>query len=62
MNFKIVVAIVAGAILSMATSVWSQGCIQVIVCDQYGNSYPTPCAFADAQKQNSDLVESSCPQ
>lgn len=62
MNLKIVFTII-GIILSMATSVWSQDiCAQVIVCDQYGKQYSTPCTFADAQKNNPDLKETPCTQ
>lgn len=57
MNFKIVLAII-GIVLSMAASAWS--CPQVIVCDQYGNEYRTPCEFADAQRENPDLQETPC--
>lgn len=60
MNFKLALAII-GVLLSMAASVQSGGgCAQVIVCDQYGNEYSTPCAFAEAQRENPDLVETNC--
>lgn len=58
MNINIVLAII-GLVLSMAASVWP--CIQVIVCDQYGTEYGTPCDFADAQRDNPDLEEAPCP-
>lgn len=61
MNFKIALAII-GVLLSMAASTLAGDfCAQVIVCDQYGNEYPTPCAFAEAKRQNPDLEETSCP-
>lgn len=61
MNFKIAFAII-GVMLSLAASAWSQDmCIQVIVCDQYGNKYNTPCVFAAAQKKNPELVLTACP-
>lgn len=60
MNFKIALAII-GVILSLAASVRSGGeCAQVIVCDQYGNEYRTPCEFAAARRQNPDLEEGPC--
>lgn len=62
MNFKIILTII-GIILSLAVSVRSDGdfCAQVIVCDQYGKYYPTPCAFAKAKESNPDLVDTQCP-
>lgn len=61
MNFKIAFVII-GVLLSMTASAWADDfCAQVIVCDQYGNEYRTPCDFAAAKRQNPDLEETDCP-
>lgn len=60
MIFKIIF-VVFGLILSVLCPVWSQEiCAQVIVCDQYGNEYPTPCDLKDAQILDPSLYEVPC--
>lgn len=65
MNFKIIAAIV-GIIASMTFSVSCQEedgviCEQMIVCDQYGRQYPTPCDFFDAEDLDDTLEIEDCP-